>query len=69
MKGHKPGCMCPPCYRKRTGALSSDCPKLSVQVSHEEAALVRQAAESDGLRVNAWLRRLIRERFKADLAK
>lgn len=64
---HSPTCDCPPCKRKRTGDLSAKEPRLTAQVSHEEAELVRQAAAREGLAVNAWLRRLIQERFREEL--
>ena len=54
-------------FRKRTGDLSADSPRLGVQVSDEEAALVRQAAKESSLSVNAWLRQLIQERFQEEL--
>ena len=64
---HKPGCRCAVCARKRTGDLSADSPRLGVQVSPLEAALVRQAAKESSLSVNAWLRQLIQERFREEL--
>jgi predicted HicB family RNase H-like nuclease len=64
---HKPDCPCPVCERKRTGELSAKSPRLGVQVSAEEAALVRRAAADSHLSVNAWLRRLIQERFREEL--
>lgn len=64
---HSPTCECTACIRKRRGELSRRSPRLGVQVSHEEAELVRQAAASEELSLNAWLRRLVQERFQREL--
>jgi hypothetical protein len=64
---HKPGCRCIACERKRTGELSANFPRLTTQVSQEEAALVRRVAGKEGVSVNAWLRQLIQERFREEL--